>query len=292
MFVHELKIVPPLFLTLTLLLVAVVSCDNSIDPIDRDQGIYSVYGYLDLNEETHYIRVKDLNAPFTAEATEQLDATVTLRNLSSGQSAVLQPEIREYEGVYLHTFVYNSVVVPDNDYQVTVERSDGAEVEILTRTPTKPGPRVEPVNEFCDVPVVFELAPLNGSTVVLRFGYDTDPEDRNAWGPRIVFSGDPGQPLQNLTYTFIPHEELSRILPRFSPQDIRCSEWLTTGNIFISYIHYAPGFYEQFAGVPFDALTSTQRFGALYYDTLAVPINLSDGGDQILHQDLQGGDGF
>jgi hypothetical protein len=292
MFFHELKEISPVFFPLALIMLTVVSCDNTIDPLDRDQGIYSVYGYLDLNEETHYIRVKDLNAPFTAEATEQLDATVTLRNLGSGHSAVLAPEIMEYEGVYLHTFVYNSVVVPDNNYQVTVERSDGAVVELVTRTPTKPGPRVEPVNEYCDVPVVFKLAPLNGGTVVLRFGYDTDPRRQNAWGPSVVIRGDPDQPSIPISHTFIPHEELSRILPFVPPANIRCNVYLTTGNLFISYIHYAPGFYEQFAGVPFDAITSTHRFGALYYDTLAVPIDLSDGGDRVLQKEIQGDGGF
>ena len=67
-------------------------CDNSFDPLDEETGIYAIYGVLDLNDSTNYIRIRDLNVPFTAEATESIDAEVSLEILDNAQSFTLNSE--------------------------------------------------------------------------------------------------------------------------------------------------------------------------------------------------------
>ena len=114
------------------------SCDHTFDPTDQEDGTYSVHGVLDLLEETSYIRVRDMNAPFTPDATEALDAIVTLHNLDSGERTQLSSHIREFEGVFLHTFIYHEGVTPDTPYLLTVESSSGSELELNTLTPTMP----------------------------------------------------------------------------------------------------------------------------------------------------------
>jgi len=65
------------------------------------------------------------------------------------------------------------------------------------------------------------------------------------------------------------------LISRVVNPDLRCGQALQNGNIYLSYIHYSSGFHEQIENDPFDNLQSTQRFGALYYDTLAVPVDTS-----------------
>jgi hypothetical protein len=260
-------------LILVLVLISAIlflpACDNSVDPLDRDTGIFSIYGYLDLDRQTHYIRVKDLNAPFTAEATRQLDALVTFRHLESGQATVLEAEVREHMGVYLHTFVYQGTILPDNAYQVTAVRSDGATVDVSTRAPTRPDPTAEPGSAGCLTPVVFRLGPLNGGTVVLRFG--AGPGESDPKGPPVVFRDGEDTTDGFITYTFIPQEEADAFRDPGLPVQ-PCYLDFYTGRVYLIYTHYSAGFHEQIAADPFDIFASTQRFGALYTDTFTVEL--------------------
>ncbi|MEX0944282.1 MAG: hypothetical protein WDZ38_01335 [Balneolaceae bacterium] len=249
------------------------SCDNSLNPIDVETGIYSIYGFLDLNEEIHYIRVRDLNAPFTKEATESIDATVSLQNLSRGFTAILESRVRDHEGVNLHTFVYNNEIIPNDSYQLAVVRSDGFAVKRSITTPTKPEPSVGPVNQNCYVPIDFEMEPLFGSTIVLQVGIrlDNDEEEKKyLWTPPKVFSVGNDHSPGKITFTFIPKDQLIEMLHFFS--NVQCDEYIINEIIYINYIHFGPGFYEQITTKSFDIL-DTQRFGALYFDTLAIPID-------------------
>ena len=46
--------------------------------------------------------------------------------------------LSEFEGVFLHTFIYHEGVTPDTPYLLTVESSSGSELELNTLTPTMP----------------------------------------------------------------------------------------------------------------------------------------------------------
>jgi len=265
----KLKNIVAWFLSCITVSFMISSCDNSLDPLDRDTGVFAIYGFFDLNEEEHYFRIRDLNTPFTLEATKNLDAEVTLLNLTLGSTLPLENKQQEIEGSIQHNFLFNGKVNPDHEYKIRVERSDGFVVEAITRTPTKPDPVVDPLNQNCYVPIEFSLEPMNGGTVVLRFGLGPSKDD--PWGTPIVLKSE-SQGI--LTHTFTPHNQVI-LLTRVVFPDLRCGQALQDGNIYVSYIHYSSGFYEQIENDPFDILQSTQRFGALYYDTLAVPVDTS-----------------
>lgn len=245
------------------------SCDNTLEPLDKETGIFAIYGFLDLKKQNHYIRVRDLNAPFTLEATESIDATVTLHNLTLGTSTLLDSERLVHQDVYQHNFVFSDSVYPDQEYLIRVERSDGVTVEANTLTPTMPEPVTEPLNQNCFVPIEFSMEPLNGGTVVLRVGLG--PREGSPWGaPQVLTPDSQGR----TAFTFTPHDQVNLILPG-SAIDRRCGDVLSAGNIYLSYIHFARSFYEQTAPEVFNIFDSTLKFGALYYDTLAVPVDTS-----------------
>lgn len=264
------------FLLIGLLLCSGMSfCDNSLDPLDRDLGIYSIYGFLDLNEETHFIRIRDLNAPFTLQATESIDAAVSLQNLTRETIDILESRVKVHQGANQHTFEYHTEIIPEDEFLLSVERSDGMVVQIPITAPTKPEPKVVPQNQNCYVPINFEMDPLKGSTVVLQVGVRiSDPRVRYRWNEPIVLSaGDKNTP-GDINYTFTPQNQLDELFI-FQQQCDRLKEddeEGDTGYIYLNYIHYGPGFYEQLEIEPFD-IEDTHQFGALYFDTLAIPVD-------------------
>lgn len=249
----------------------IIACDNTLDPIDKDTGIYAIYGALDLNKETNYIRVKGLKAPFTAEATRNIDAAVTLENLRLGTKQVLEESaVMEYEGIFLHNFEVTGKIIPDTRYRLTAKRSDGVTVSVITATPTRPPPSATPINQDCYTPITVEFEPVKGGTIVLRVGY---PFTINGhWNPAQVLKADENASGGKITYTFIPNEQVRFVTG--TGGKLRCHH-LDGTNFYISYFHYGPGFHEKIINDPFNILASTDRFGAFYADTLVIPVDTS-----------------
>ena len=247
-----------------------IACDNSFDPSGPDNGTFSIHGTLDLLEEKSYIRVRDLNAPFTLEATEDLDAVVTLQNLRSGVSTTLGSTVREFEGVYLHTFQVSDGVVPDTPYLLRVENSNGDLVELETLTPTLPEPQINRENDACTTPLNLVFDPMKGGTLVIRFGLEPDtPDQKGRWG-RLIELG-PSTYTNRVSITVNPLITAQGIAGTFGV----CSSLLTRGNIYVAIAHYSPGFYEKLNEDLTNILQTTRQFGGFYADTLAIPIDAS-----------------
>lgn len=259
-----------LFIIILLFGVVLWACDeNTLDPLDTDTGIYSIYGVLDLNEETNYIRVRDLNSPFTDEATRELNAEVTLENLSSGTVEVLESVRTENEDVYHHNFVVNGVIQPDTEYRITVKRTDGVTVAVASTTPTKPEPVITSANTDCYTPIEVEFAPVNGGTIVYIIVFQFRIPRSSP--PRVLRSD--GNNSGKLSFTFTPVDVIrSNLLSNLS--HTLCHD-LDSKNFIILYRHYGPGLYEKIENDPFDILRSTERFGGYYFERLEIPIDTS-----------------
>jgi hypothetical protein len=249
---------------------SLAACDNSFDPTDRDNGTYSVHGMLDLMEESNYIRVRNMNAPFTLEATEELDVIVTLQNLDTGESRQLEPSIREYRGVYLHTFSYNKQALPDTGYLLSVESSDGFKVDLETVTPTHPEPQIIREDDGCTTPANMVFDPMNGGTLTVRFGTELDTEEEDGmWGRMYTFR--PSDYEDRVSISFTPLRTAQGIEASFGT----CFSLLSSGNLYVAIAHYSPGFYEELNAEVTDILETTRRFGGFYADTLAIPVDPS-----------------
>ena len=242
------------------------TCDNTLDPIDRDKGIYGIYGALNLNDSLNYIRVKDLNVEFTAEATQNIDVTVIFENLATGTSEVLQegPKMM-FDGIYLHNFLVEGALSPDTPYLLKAERSDGVTLSLPATSPTQPTPDIFPTNQDCYTAITVDFEPVNGGTIVWRAGFPYGPI---RWATYYVIRTDDSG--QKASASFTPKEQLDRIP---DPQ-LTCHE-LTDNKIYFTYQHFGPGFYEKLENDPFDILASTDRFGIYYADTILIPIDTS-----------------
>ncbi|MFB6231826.1 MAG: hypothetical protein ABEL04_11790 [Salinibacter sp.] len=110
-------------------------CDASLAPIDKEAGLYSVHGYLTLNDGPHFVRVKNLNVPVGSDSARALNATATLTNLVTGQAETLTDSIVAFEGTPTHNFRIDQAIQPATTYRLRIEQPDGDATRATATTP-------------------------------------------------------------------------------------------------------------------------------------------------------------
>jgi hypothetical protein len=243
-------------------------CDTNLDVFEADAGQFAVHGILNPDQSEQAIRVRDLQAPFTASATEKIDAEITLTHLESGVTRVLSSRILADDGVFLHNYIVSDSVLYDNTYLLRAERPGEVRQEWTTRVPVRSETQVQSPEFNCRENVRIDWNPLNGGTIVLRVGLS--PSRTGAWGPPVVLASSPADPTAGVHYELIPLNQIA-LLTRSTFPVSNCNG-LSTGNLYISYVHYAPGFYELLQESATDLRLSTQLFGSVYFDTLAIRV--------------------
>lgn len=247
------------------------SCDNTLEPVDYDTGIYSIYGALDLKKDTNFVRVRDLNMPFTASATQEIDARVLFENIDSGMQEILDYELLFESDVYHYNYKIPDPIQPNTNYQITVTRSDGESINVDTKTPTNPDPIAQPVNEKCYSPVEITFDPVYESTIEFYIEFQPRaPFFRTILGPYVIRKNSNTDTRAQFVFTPV---DLTKMVPG-SLSRLRCSDLMRPYFEFY-FTHYAEGFYEYINASSFDAFESTQRFGSYYRDTLIVPVDTS-----------------
>lgn len=145
-----------------------VGCDDrTINPYEDEEGVFSIYGAMDVDENRHVIRVRNLLEPFQASADMPIDATVTFTNLSSGESIELQDTVIFFSENKVHNYILHGGLELDTKYQLTVERSDGITAQSMATTPGLTVPIFHPKDSpndtliFCQTPldIYFKNAP-------------------------------------------------------------------------------------------------------------------------------------
>jgi hypothetical protein len=126
-------------LTIPLLLIILLSlnsCDESLDPVkENDLFYYSMFGYLDSSEEQQWIRVIHLQEE-TDTTGDGIDGIVTLENLESGETSVLNDSLFQYsDDIYAYNFWTEQDIEPAGTYRITAERSDGVTSSVTVDTP-------------------------------------------------------------------------------------------------------------------------------------------------------------
>jgi hypothetical protein len=251
----------------------VISCDNTLNPVDTENGIFAVYGALDLRSDTNYIRVNDLNQPFTEDATRNIDAEVVLENLDSGFREVLEDQRVLFQGVYQHNFKAAQPITPNTEYRITVTRSDGAVLSLNTTSPSQPEAVAEPINQNCYTPIEVTFDPMYKGTIAFYVEYRAilPRETRTDTIRQGIYTfRNEGEPGTEAVYTFTP-VDIMKLTPQ-TGGTYRCTD-LIVPEFNIVYRHFSEGFYEKFYEGKFEAFESTQRFGSYYADTLTIPVD-------------------
>jgi hypothetical protein len=159
----------PLLSAVAVALLLLGGCDTSVSPRSGAGG-FSIRGYLQTGlpqGERQFIRVRDLNRPLDDSSNQQLDATVTLENVTDGTAETLRDEVVVFDGVVTHNFWTDTPIQPAATYRVRVEGTDGRVTTTSTTTPT--GTDLAPNADVSDCVEGFHFQFPAGSNV-----YDVD----------------------------------------------------------------------------------------------------------------------
>lgn len=245
------------------------ACDTLLEPFDDETGVYSIHGILTLSEDTHYVRIRDINQPVTSDSTPGLDATVTLQNLDEGTTDILTDSVVSFDGTYTHNFRVDTDIQPGDSYELTVERSDG---ETATARATMP-----PVTEvevsahepiFCLTGPVFDFINVPDPRLV-EISIGVPWNDSYRWVDRDVETQS----------GFLVWRVLEEALPRSvtaARDSNRYCTLLPDNKLLVAYTHYGPDWpadSTRLNPVKSNVHNGLGLFGGLHRDTLTVTVD-------------------
>jgi hypothetical protein len=129
------------WLLLACVALLVAGCDETVRPIRvNDEAFFSLYGYLDLNADTQWVRVMPVRQSLFLSA-DPIDAVVTLEHVGSGAVVTLRDSAFSYRDqrldrvAYAHNFWTAERLDPGASYRLTATRSDGRSTTTLVVMP-------------------------------------------------------------------------------------------------------------------------------------------------------------
>ncbi|MEX2601755.1 MAG: hypothetical protein WD355_08915 [Balneolaceae bacterium] len=113
-----------------------IGCNEVFEPWqENDRYHFSIYGYLDASADTQWVRVMPVREDLLYQP-GPIDAVVTLENLESGETVVMNDSLFEYEhSVYAYNFWTSESLNPGDSYRIRVLRSDDAISSAVTTLP-------------------------------------------------------------------------------------------------------------------------------------------------------------
>lgn len=173
-------------------LVLLLGCgDPSVDILQpSDQFQFSLFGALDVAADTQVIRVEPLGDSTQVGAPRDLDATVLLENLDSGEQISLRDSLTTFgaEPIAVHNLWTTHPIRPSTSYRIVV-RSGGASVTTATTT-TPSRPPTLSHTAFPDtalfLPCVFPENPNNEARDANSFTVTAQDVDRIA-GAEVIY---------------------------------------------------------------------------------------------------------
>lgn len=250
-------------------------CDNSLDPLDEERGVYSIYGYLNIYEDINYIRVKNLNTSLQQDTTDQIDAEVTFENLDSGLTETLEDTIVEFEGIKTHNFKTTIDIKPETKYRVEVERSDGRTTSATATAPPIAKTDVNPVGANCTTPVDISFEPVQNQ-LALKVDIGFDYNNTTYWVRSNRFITDSEDKITISVTPFRILEEVFAVPPApnnsYQEGEVFCHE-LNSDIFKVHYSHYGPDLFTNTISDTLRIPGGTGRFGALYKDSFSFKID-------------------
>lgn len=259
--------------TLFFIIGVIAGCDTSVDPLDEKKGQYSIYGALNIYEDTNFVRVRDMNNSLTESETRDLNIHVTMENIEMGLSEVLEDSIVYFDGVYTHNFETTLDIAPDTRYIITVEDSVGNTVRDTASTPKIVDTNVDPTGKDCETDIVMSFMPISGSIdISLGIYYEGSPEF-------FTRERSSSEGFEQVNIRRTPADIIIDALGENFADDpegnIRCHD-LSSNQVIVRYTVYGPEFFKDDASRGSDIPGGTRRFGGYYQDQFTFEIDTTD----------------
>ncbi len=160
--------------------------ETTVDPFVESDRRYSLYGTLDMNRDTQYVRVVPIRKSLEDAGPQPLGASFVSTDLTTGLALTWRDSVVAFpDGSYGHVFYRPLRIEAGHDYRVEVRSADS---EIVTSAQTSAPPLVR--SEVEPEKVVGSMG--SGGVQGVQ---------------RVVFRGAPRQPFRiELWYRFMPAE--------------------------------------------------------------------------------------
>jgi hypothetical protein len=138
----------PVLYGLLLLATAFAGCDStSVDPFISTDRYFSIYGSLDMQLTTQFLRVEAIDTQFGADDPTVIDAVVRSIDLNSSETEIWRDSLITFsDDTHGHVFMSRLRVRAGHKYRIEVERSDGAVTWAETTVPAEPRAEVGAAN--------------------------------------------------------------------------------------------------------------------------------------------------
>lgn len=156
-----------------------VGCETQFDAFEDNDQYFSITGYLDVNADTHFVRVELLRDSLFL-GSKPLDVEVTFDHLTAGKKTTWKDSLFRFSGIPVHNFWSTDQLQPLHSYRITVTNHDNtwssASVTLPDTFPTPTIPYERSCLDFnlgCDgQPIEINIVGVEKlATVLARYRY-------------------------------------------------------------------------------------------------------------------------
>lgn len=129
-----------LIATVVAILLLTVRCDPTVDILEpSDQYQYSLFGALNVAADTQIIRVEPIGDSTQIGAPEDINGTIQLENVDTGEQVVMEDSFMTVGGTEnrVHNFWTTHSVEPGTSYRILVQRNGETITTATTSTPSQ-----------------------------------------------------------------------------------------------------------------------------------------------------------
>jgi hypothetical protein len=132
---------------------SVIGCEQTFQPIDKTDDVFSMYGVLDVHSDTQWVRVMPIGGTLLPENPTDLGVEVRLIRESTSETTVLYDSLFNFSGdTYVRNYMLPDSVYPEEVYTIIASNQEGEESTVVLDTPS-----------YLEIPEVDEN---NGKTIV------------------------------------------------------------------------------------------------------------------------------
>ena len=244
-------------------------CDNTLDPLDEERGIFSIYGGLDLNSEINYLRVRNLNQPILENEVQDFDGTVSIFNRRTSETEILNDTLVNIQNVFVRNFISTMPIEPETVYDVIAETPDGKQVKATATSPPFADLSITPVAPNCTTRVNIDFDPVGVGGLEPEIGFQWNGEI--LWQPVVPQRGENGESQDLRRVSFTPRQLITSRLR----ESRWCSE-LPDDEFYLRYIHYGPEFNQSIDSDNLNVPGGAGTLGAYYREFQSFDIDRSE----------------
>lgn len=111
------------------------SCDRVINPFEDETGTYSVYGALNVEDELHSVRVRNVTIPFLSDSALGYDDINVFFHYPDNRVVQLRDSVINFNGNYTYNYLIDGALEPDSEYRIQLTFDGDQEANSIISTP-------------------------------------------------------------------------------------------------------------------------------------------------------------